>query len=424
MALIKKEKFLSSVTQVLKGTVSGQIVSIAAIPLLTRLFSVEAFAALGVLNTVVGAFGPAAAGRLDVAAAVHKDAADRNKLSASGFWLAAVCCIALGLIFNEIYRLGVLSDKFQQYIEIGVIGPLAIFVFTCVQIGRYSANGRGDFSLLGISALLMAVSFFAISLLFWTLNWVEFGLIAAFLVSQSLVALFLFQRSNLFPSLLITRRHLTLVYQNRSFPLYNATSTLLDGITVAMPLFFLMSHYSVEDVALYSVVLRFISAPLSMIGYAVSQVVLKHVADDVNFGKPTLMKHLKLSLGLAVGGLFIILAGLIFNFLDSKLIFEYVFGPGWGGLGLVFIMLSPSIAVRFVVSSVSPIFSATGHNQLSAVWKVLCFICTAMFFTTMSGELIFEDLLAQFVILDVILYLIYFLASVYASSVPIIKEKL
>lgn len=424
MGIIRESKFINSVTQILKGTVSGQIVSITTIPFLTRLFSVEAFAALGVLNAIVGAFGPAAAGRLDVAAVVQNDDADRNKLSASGFWFAAVCCIALGLIFTEISRLGILSDKFQQYIEIGVIGPVAIFLFTCVQIGKYNVNGSGNYLLLGLSALLMSTSFFVISLFFWFLNWIEYGLIAAFLVSQFLVAIFLFQRSNLFSSLLITQRHFTLVYQHRSFPIYNATSTFLDGITVAMPLFFLMSHYSVVDVALYSVVLRFIAAPLSLIGYAVSQVVLKHVADDVNFGKPTLGKHLKLSSGLALVGLCIVLAGLIFNLLDSKAIFEFVFGSGWGGLALVFIILSPSIAVRFVVSSVSPVFSATGHNLLSALWKVLCFICTLLFFITMSGEISFEDLLAKFVIMDVILYLIYFLASVYASYAPIIRGNL
>ena len=415
---VRLSGFVRNLVQILKGTVVGQMISVVTLPLLTRLFSTESFAILGLVNTLCGALGPSAAGRLDVAAAVNDNQSDRDKLSAAAIWFTFIYCLLIWFIYRSLSTVPYFHHNLEKYIELGFLGPISIFIFACVQIGRYSANGRSDFSLLGISAIIMAISFLSISILLWMLGFHTFGLVAAFLLSQLLVSVFLFIRCNLFANLLLTRKHLELVIKNKSFPIFNATSTLLDGITIALPFMFLMMHHSTNDIAIYSVVTRFIAGPLGMIGYAVSQVVLKRTADNVNANNPTLKNHLRLAIYLSISAFGIFILSLLLRLIDSHTMFENILGAEWGNLGIIFIILAPSICVRFVVSSLSPVFSACGHNRLAALWKLFCFVCTIIFFYKSAGKMSFEDLLFSFVIIDVVLYLIYFIASVYAVKFP------
>jgi len=91
---------------------------------------------------------------------------------------------------------------------------------------------------------------------------------------------------------------ITLLKRYKDYPLYNASSGLLDGITMSLPVFFLAHYFPETIVGYFALVIRVGNTPLSFVSGSVSQVNLKKVVDLVNTDQNVRPHLLKLTGGL------------------------------------------------------------------------------------------------------------------------------
>lgn len=409
-------QFAQSVAVLSTGTLIAQVILISVSPVLTRLYTPADFGLAAIFAAVVGSLRPAICGKYEVAIVVSKTAAQGRQLLGVAFWVA----LSLSLVvFGAVCLFG---DALIELVNANRLGdwillvPLALF-FAGVLAGlSYYSNSLLDYRIMSASKILAGLFGVLASVVFGLLG-LDYGLLLSSIlgtVAASLWLLYRYRRILDSGTLLWNRRKQVLFRRYLDFPIYNATSGLLDGVTLALPVFFLSRYFPEAVVGYYALMLRVAMAPLGFVSGAISQVHLKKVAGLVHHDQPIRPYLLKLTLTLIA----IVSPLVLILMLFSPPIFAWVFGEEWRVGGTYLQILMPALALKFVVSTISSTFGATGHNRLGAVWKVTAFLVTLLVFSIFAPNVSVESMFYVILVTDLALYSFYYLLAWRAAGHP------
>jgi O-antigen/teichoic acid export membrane protein len=409
--------FFQSVSVLMLGSGAAQVIALACAPVLTRLYAPDDYAALTVFLAITGVLLPFICGKYEVA--VVTASTDREAASLIGLCLRIAVTAAIALLVPAIlgwkwinWVLG--SDVLGRWL---LAVPLAVVLGAVAMVGRYAANRRSAYGLISRYLVLQAMLSVGMNVALGLAGWGSDGLLVANLVSVSVgtFVLLLMLKPDMsrgwssdWPSMKMAG------WKYRDFPIYNASSTALDSLTQAMPVFFIARLTSDETLGSYGFMMRVAWAPLSLIGGAVTQVHLKHLSQLVYEGEPALGYLIRIALLLVS----LVVVPTLVLVICAPAVFEYCFGAPWRHAGELLAILMPSIAVQFVVSTLSPACGVTGHNKLGAAWKVIAFGSTLLMFWTLAIRGDVRALLPALAALNVALYVLYFVAICFAVTHP------
>ena len=99
-------------------------------------------------------------------------------------------------------------------------------------------------------------------------------------------------------------------------------------------------------------------------------------------------------------------------------LFSVVFGEKWFMAGQFAQILIPAIALTFIVSTLSSTLGATKNNKVGAIWKIVYFISTILVFSIYAPEGNIEVTLKAYVINEIVLAILYYVAILYAAKKP------
>lgn len=413
---IKKNEFIRHVGLLVRGSFLAQMLSLGAIPFLTRLYSPESFAALAIFIAIGSSIAPAITGRFELAIVVSRDKNDDNQLIALSLSIALITSLLIFLIFISYPAL---IKVFNAQLLAGwwLIIPLSIFFSAVITTLNCYANRQKDYALIGNTMVFQTLVTIALSICLGWLNFKNDGLLLSTLIGAmcgSGLLIYIYRDTlhalNWRPSL----KTLGLAWRYRQFPVFNAAPGFLDALTVTLPLFFLAKFFPENIVGYYALLNRVANAPLNFISQAVSQVHMRKVADQVRNNENSVKYLLHLTAVLS-GIVLVPTIGLIFF---APPLFEWVFGVQWRVAGDLLVILMPAFAIRFVVSTLSGVFASTGNNHLAAIWKVIAFVATLLLFVICGSKLSINNLFILMMLVDLVLYGIYFYFIAYAVKNP------
>lgn len=413
--------YIRSVAVLAGGTSLVQLLSVAAVPVLTRLYTPAEFGVLALFLAIVSSVTPAICGRYEVAVVVSKTDVHAEHLVVVSvlfaFGLSLLGFMLLLLLWKPLHLMFNLSVLGKWLFAAPVIWLLSGIILTLQQysnrIQRYGAITR--------SKLLQATVSTAGYIIFGFIGLGQTGLLLGNLIGVLLAAMWLThrywdmircQKSTSGQELLDTIK----VY--RDFPLYNASTAFLNGITLALPVFFLSRFFSGTTVGFYSVLIRVVQTPLNILSNAVAQVHLKNVAEIVHEKRPIRPKILSVCLTLL---LLVIPFTVVVVWLAPDL-FALLFGENWRQAGVYLQILMPAIALRFVVSSISTTLGGTGNNRLGAVWRILAFVITAAMFSFFAPRLSASEIFYAMLITESVVSLLLFLTIWRAAGSPCVYD--
>ena len=414
---LRRSPYLQSIALLGSGTILGQVVVIAASPVLTRLYTPSDFGLLALFLGMVGCVMPAVCGKFEVAMVVAKTTRESEQL------LGISILVAFMVSLLTFFGVWVYRDWLVQIIDAGGLGqwvllaPLALFLGGVLRSFNYYSNCLGEYQTLSRSKILAAFISVALSI---ALGWfgLHYGLLLSSIATTALVNLWLLynyrQRLNI-KLLCWNWRKKILVRRFRDFPLYNASTGLLDGLTLALPVFFLSRYFPDSVVGYYALMIRVTMAPLGFLSTAVSQVNLKKVADMVQKHQPVRPYLLKATLMLLIA----VLPPMLFLLLSAPPLFELLFGDEWRIAGTYLKILIPGLALKFVASTLSSTFGATGHNRLGALWKVTAFVVTLVAFLVFAPRVGVMEMFVVMLVIDLVLYSFYYLLAWRAAGHPL-----
>ena len=413
---IARSDFIRSVTVLGSGTIFAQVITIGASPILTRLYSPTDFALLALFAAFIASITPIICGKYEVAIVVAKTLNQSKDLLGIAFWVAPIISVVLlfgVFIFGDLILLFLKAEALVDWIY---LLPLAlIFTGIMTALNHYS-NRLHEYQVIARSKMLMAIFSVIFGIGFGLIGYSEGLLISSVLSTIFASAWLLFYYKKTLGKALLawSPRKTHLVRKFRSFPIYNATTGLLDGVTLALPVFFLSRYFPEAVVGYYALMLRIAVGPISFISGAVSQVNLKKVAYLANHNqqiRPYLLKVTFILIAVITP-----MSVILMQFAPSLV--SWIFGDEWELAGIYLQILMPALALRFVVSTLSTTLSATGHNRLGAIWKVTAFVVTFAVLMIFAPEV---DALGIFFVLlltDITLYSFYYFLVWYAAGNP------
>lgn len=343
----------------------GQVVTLMATPVLSRLYSPAAYGAFASLMAVAMIASTAGSLRLESAVpiAMPVEARQMLKVSASSSLLAGTLCAAL------VVRVGHPAIASGPWLGSGLViyivwitSMYSVLTAYSLRTHQYSAVARRNFlQALGTAGGQLVVA-----------RWLRsaMGLTAGLAVGRTLGVASLLRESGLLAKRSAPDESTMTGTLNRywRFPLVFMPSALLNVLGTQLPILFVARAYGAESAGNLAQAVTLGAIPAALLGTAISSVVLAELAARVRAGElDQRQRYLRVSRALAPLGLAWIL-GLA---LIAPSLLPWVLGSNWESAGQFAAALGIAAGSGLVVSPLTVVFSLYERSVLNLVLDVL-----------------------------------------------------
>ena len=419
-ALVQRVKPQSaSVRNVLKlagGTAGSQVITVAAAPILTRLYGPESFGVLATFASILALLNVVSSLRYELAIAVPEDDDEAIAL----VWL----CFVLVAIFTALTALGValLGNQLVSWLQQPALKPLlwllpvGVLLTGVYQPLSYWAIRRKQFGLLAQTKFRQSIFGVATNLAAAPLGTI--GLVLGQIVSQSagFVAILnqsaavLLRGPRAAPALLLkTLRHYS------HYGIYSSPAGLLNVVANAAPLILFSSLYGSSNLGQLYVAQKLLLAPVGLVSSSVGQVFLQKTS-EIGRQKSTRFMLINTTSRLIAFSLpCVILLTIIFNSF-----WNLIFGDKWSAVGLISIILIPLVLSKAVVGSVGPILFALEKTKLQLLAQIIFTLVSLfpfLFFSLYAPA--FLVAVVSWSLCATIAYFCFWLVCLYGSEKPL-----
>lgn len=414
---LKRHTFISNVATLASGTIIAQLLPLLASPALTRLYSPEQFGLFALFMAFVTSLSQAVTGHLEVAMITPKSSRIAKELFVIALYFA-LGFVILSLFFITFFNVQILG--LLNAIELSnwiYMIPLMLLAMGLSNLTIHYANRNKHYLYMTHAALLQGTTIVGVSLLLGFLEIGFSGLIIGYASGAfaSLSYLWWRHRSTFIKlDFSLNKRKYIIAKKYKDYPLFSGNISILDGLSLALPTFFLAASYPEAVVGYYALVMRVLYSPLTFLSTSVGHVNLKKVVDLIHHKSAILPYLHRITLLLMV---IPILPVFLLLFFGPEL-FAFFFGADWKIAGEYAQILAPVLIIRFTASTLSGTLGATQHPQLAGLWKLISFTLTLGVFLTFSGTISAQQLLTYLVISDSGLYLFYYILIYYAAIYP------
>jgi len=357
--------FLGDVLKLSAGTLGGRLIALAALPVITRLYSPEDFALLAIYLALVGTLAVAACLRLEVAIPLVEsegEAAALLVLALSVLALVTALLTLPALLMPDRVAAGLGAPALAPYLwlvpaGVAMAGSYSALQFWATRARRFGAIARTRVgqAAAGVSAML-------------ALGWagiVPFGLLLGNMLNigaggVSLAASALARDGARLRA--VSLRHLAPAFRrNHRYPLFSTPEALFNVAGVQIPVLLIAAHAGAEAGFLL-LAMQVMMAPMTLLGSSISQVYVSRAPTEYREGRLAaftlaIMRRLVL---VGVGPL--MLAGAL-----APVVFPWLFGAGWARAGEIVPWLVPWMALQFIASPVSMVMFVVGRQRAMLV---------------------------------------------------------
>jgi O-antigen/teichoic acid export membrane protein len=339
-------RFLTDLTTVATGTGMAQVVTLAATPIISRLFTPDHFGSAAFFLAVAGVLLPIASLRYEQAIVLPKENPEAAGIARlSGLVLIASTSVVLSAVLL-VTMFGLTDQVFRSIGYWSLLLPLALLVAGANAIlASWRTRGQHFRSVaIGVvgGATAIAGSRIGAGL---TLGSSVGALILGTMVGYATTFAILWRGSGLATafrqgSLHPPTRELGTAYSD--FPRHAAPTALLNRLSQTLPLLALIYFFPPAVVGLYALADRALRAPLQAVTDPVRRVFYQRSAAVHNRGGSLRTIFTKLTLGLLALGT---IPSLVLIFFGAPL-FHFVFGPTWTESGRFAAVMNVVFIVR------------------------------------------------------------------------------
>lgn len=338
-------------------------------PILTRLYTPEAFGEWGVFSSFVAIvnIGLFLGFENVIIQAKEEEVPHILKICV----ITSICVIAgIALFF-----LGGLKDEVTFFTDFPV--PYILFIYLLLYaaytIFYNLANRYEQYYAISFSNIIQGggQALFRIILAFVCLTTIN-GLILGTTIALGLTAFFIFfilVRKKLLKhfskyNILITKQ---LISKYRNFPLYDAPASLLSFAAFNLPIIILSFFFSRTDIGCFSIILQLLLMPMSLVGSAMGKVYYQRISSNTDTAIATTEEMLKILAVISILPLLFIACG------GDKLITLFL-GSQWDSAGNVALCLALWSFPTILTQPVLPLFRVKNKQRTLLFFDTLYFI--------------------------------------------------
>ena len=366
--LLPKHAFARGVSVLVGGTAGAQLISVLAVPLLTRLYGPEDFGLVAVYLSLLALTGVLSSLRYEGAIPLPEDEVEAANVAMLSLLLVALtgierCTVAL-LSTPIAVTLGVPAlAAFLWLLPLGVLfgGAFNVFNYWSVRTKRFVSisKTRISQSLATLAIQLAAFKLGVLALLFGQVAGRAVGLSS---LAFSALAMPAFRQVSWHGMWLAAVRY-------RRFPIFSTWAGFANTAGLQLPPIMFAALFNPVAAGLYALANRVLSLPMSVVGSAIGQVFFANAAEANRSGKLgdlVEQMHAKLAhIGFPPALLLILL---------GPELFALVFGEQWREAGEFARWMAPWLYLVFVSSPLSTLFLVTERQKQGLAFQLLLLV--------------------------------------------------
>jgi len=363
--------FIRNVGILSAGSAVGHLFTLAAAPLLSRMYSPADFGGLGLFASFLSIISVAVALRYEVSIMSSQDEAEAAYLTFASFLFAFPISILAGVLLwllNHFSALGYGSLPWPAPLLMAFamffVGTFTSLRYWCLREGRFTQVSQGTVVQNAARAIFQSV--------LGVLKLHSTGLLVGETLGRCMGMSRMFRKA--WP---VLRGHFSsfrrnefasALWRHRKFPLYSLPSSFLDALGMSLSVPLLVRLYGASVGGYYSLVWRAVAVPSAVVTVAIADTFHSRLAACARETPAQIMGLFKrTSLALLLLGS---IPTVILWFWGEPL-FRFVFGAGWAVSGTIAAIVAPWYLSEFVVTPVSRVVVVLSGQEMKLIWDAL-----------------------------------------------------
>ena len=372
---IFRNQFLKNVSTLAFGTLISQGLVVASSPLLTRLFSVEAFGVLSVFTSITVFFAVISTGRYELAIGLPKKNSEALPI------IKLILFLGFGISLLYLFGIILFKDILQIHDQSGFLdhsssylAPIYVFFIAVYSALSYWNQRNKKYKLISISNAVQVIAATVFSIIFGLLGFKE-GMVWSLIIGIVIACLFILIKEKLLSQIWAQKeKMLPVAKEYQSFPRYMIFSDLsLTASQQFIPLLFSIL-YSTTVVGFFAMANRMLRLPNIVITSSIANVFRNDAIDEIRktgdckaLYESTFKKLIFMSLPIY-----------LIVFLVAPFLFKFLFGEVWLEAGYYARIIALFLGIEFI---------ATPLNTLYYVREKQKFLMRLQFFNAAFGAL-------------------------------------
>lgn len=348
----------------LGGFAFAQIISVAAVPLLTRIYSPGEFGLFATFSGLMASLLVISSLRYEFAIPLP-----RSNISARSLLILALL-INVALSFLTFVLLLVSRPAISDYFGAPTLANLLLLLPAVILGGgsyralNYWAIRSSEFGLIARTRIVQSLSNVGVQIVSGLAGLGAYGLVLGQFFGLAAGTLQLARSASLrgrdFSDIALRRRMRGLARHYIRFPKFDVPASLVDVVSVQLPNIFLAGLFGTSIAGFYLLAERVLSTPMSLVGQTIGQVLFAQSRDGARVGT---LRRSVVRIILVLAGLSILPA--IVLFLIGESLFVILFGEAWRQAGTFASWLIIGLCVQFIYSAISVALTATEGQRLN-----------------------------------------------------------
>lgn len=362
--MIKDKKFLFNFSKILGAAFIAQFIPVLISPVISRIYSVEDIGVQGVVFSIVGFCWIFSTLRYDNVIIIDRLINPiRNFITVKK--ITVITSFFLTLII--ILFINQLSEYFNLNEPLVLLMvPLIVYINASYELLIIYNNRLQNFdNIAKIKVSQSSISgIFQLVFGFMGLNY--FGLILAPLISKFVP----YFKSKLFRIFFIKpklyKKDFILIHKYKKFPLFDLPSSLINNLSLQLPIILLASNYSLVISGAYFMTQRVLQIPITLFSHSFLEVFKEKICDPKNQFK---LRKLMLDSFILILFISFVPFVLLFIFVDDLIV--VFLGENWIMAAKFGKILVPSLFFRFISYPLSYIILLKQKQQINLIFNII-----------------------------------------------------
>lgn len=354
--LFQRTEFTKHTFTLIAGTMLAQLLPIAISPIITRLYSPGNIAVLGLYMSLVNILLALSTGSFELSIMLPKKEEESINLFSLVVIIAFISCSVFFLI-AFLFKSEILSffniKPISQWL---LFVPLSVFILSLNNSFNYFFNRQKKYKLIAINKVNKNWGMGISQLAFGYSNLKSIGLISGQIIGDLLSTVLLgvnFIRNKHFSFLKLNFSFpliKKLIVEYKKFPLFTMPTVFMNNISSEILTILVAIWFSSGLTGAYYFTVRILSAPMALIGSALSQTFFRKFTEIINDEKQN-PKPFILKVWLGLFSLAIVPLTILFIWGED--LFVFVFGIEWREAGKIASIMAPMTLFTFISSPTS-----------------------------------------------------------------------
>ncbi len=351
-----------SVGTLVGGTAFAQIITILALPLLTRLYGPEEFSLLAVYVSLTGILTTVACLRFEIAIPLPESDEEASSLLALALACGLIVSILTGVTFLALHEQIILLLRMPMFDSYLRLVPIGVFVASAYVAFQYWSTRRKKFKRIAKTRVAQALGGVGLQFSVGVLGGGAIGLILGQMFSGGAGFIGLARdawQNDRGPLSRVTAKSMWQALTRYSrFPKFSAPEALANTAAFQLPVLIVAALVIGPEAGYLMLASRLMTAPMALLGGSIAQVYVAHASEERRDGRLGEFSVRMLSGLLKTGVGPLLFAGIVANPLIGV-----IFGEKWGRTGVLIAWMAPWFVLQFLSSPVSMVMHVTGRQK-------------------------------------------------------------